>query len=342
MVKIFWIFCMFPLIIGCPQFQMPGESYSGNFKELDKDELAIHRNLKKHVQFLAETLGKRNMAVPDNLDKAADYFEKSFRDYDCKVSSQAYAVKEWSWSSGSEPNDYQPRNIEAEFLGQVFREEILLVGAHYDSVIGSPGANDNATGAAGLLEIGKLLSGKKLKRTVKLVAFVNEEPPFFNTKNMGSYVYAQRSRERKENIIGMISLETLGYYSDQKGSQKYPFPLGLFKPDRGNFVAFVSNISSKPLLNKIIKRFRVHAEFPSDGVAFPQIIPGIGWSDHLSFWKFGYPAIMVTDTALFRYPYYHSPEDTPDKIHYDRLARVVLGLFKVIEDLADAPPSSNL
>ena len=117
----------------------------------------------------------------------------------------------------------------------------------------------------------------------------------------------------------MISLETLGYYSDKKGSQKYPFPLGLFKSDTGNFVAFVSNLRSKKLLNNFIKRFRDLVEFPSDGVAFPQIIPGIGWSDHRSFWKFDYPAIMLTDTALFRYPYYHSREDTPDKIHYDRL-----------------------
>ena len=159
---------------------------------------------------------------------------------------------------------------------------------------------------------------------------------------MGSYVYAQRSRERRENIIGMISLETLGYYSDKKGSQKYPFPLGLFKPDTGNFIAFVSNLRSKTLLNDFIKRFRNLVEFPSDGVAFPQIIRGISWSDHRSFWKFNYPAIMVTDTALFRYPHYHSWEDTPDKIHYDHLARVVLGLSKVIEDLANEPSSPNL
>ena len=334
MAKNFWIVFMFPLIIGCPQFQMPGDSYSGIFKELNKDELVIEQNVKKHVHFLAGAIGRRNMNFPENLEKAAEYFEKSFRDYGANVSSQAYAIKEGPLL-GVEAIDYQPRNIEAEFLGQEIQDEILVVGAHYDSVIGSPGANDNATGAAGLLEIGKLLSGKKLKRTVKLVAFVNEESPYFATRNMGSYVYAQRSRERNENIVGMISLETLGYYRDQKGSQKYPFPIGLFKPDKGNFVAFVSNIASKPLLNKFIKRFRVHTEFPSDGVAFPQIIPGIGWSDHRSFWKFGYPAIMATDTALFRYPHYHSAHDTPDKVQYDRLARVVLGIFKVIEDLAE-------
>lgn len=334
---------MFPLIIGCLQIQMPGVSYSGKFKELGEDELTIYRNLKNHVHFLAETLGERNMAHRENLEKAAAYIEKSFRDHGGNVNSQTYELQKGFWFSGAGPKDYKPRNIEVEFLGKVYSDEIILVGAHYDSVFGSPGANDNATGAAALLEMGKILSGKKLKRTIRLVAFVNEEPPFFKTQNMGSYVYAQRSWQRKENILGMISLETLGYYSDQKGSQKYPFPLGLFKPDKGNFVAFVSNIHSKPLLNKIVTQFRDHAEFPSDGVAVPQIITGIDWSDQWSFWKFNYPAIMVTDTAIFRYPYYHSLEDTVDKIHYDRLARVVLGISKVIEGLANeqAYPSGH-
>lgn len=335
--KFFGIISMFSLMIGCPQMQMPGVSYSGKFKELREDELTLYRNLKKHIQFLAETLGERNMPHPENLEKAAAYFEKNFRDLGGKVSSQIYELKTGTWFSNSRQKDYKPRNIEVEFLGQVYSNEIIVVGAHYDSVIGSPGANDNATGAAGLLEIGEILSKKKMKRTVRLVAFVNEEPPYFYTKNMGSYVYAQRSRERGENIMGMISLEMLGYYSDQKGSQKYPFPLGLFKPGKGNFVAFVSNIHSKPLLNKIITHFRDHAEFPSDGAAVPQIIPGIDWSDHWSFWKFNYPAIMVTDTGPFRYPFYHTLKDTPDKIHYDRLARVVLGMSKAIENLANEP-----
>ena len=314
--------------------KMPGESYSGKFKELDRDENAIRQSLEKHIAYLAGTLGERNMFRPNNLEKAAEYMEHHFHNSGANVSSQSYELKDWYSHLGQKPGDYKPRNIEAELSGQVFKDEIILIGAHYDSVIGSPGANDNATGAAALLEIAQTLSGKKLKRTVRLVAFVNEEPPYFATKNMGSYVYAQRSRERAENILGMIALETLGYYSDNKGSQNYPFPLGFFKPKTGNFVGFVSNIGSKPLLNQFVTRFRNLAQFPSDGVAFPQIIPGIGWSDHRSFWKFDYPAIMVTDTALYRYPYYHSFEDTPDKIQYDPLARVVSGLGKVIEDLA--------
>ena len=340
MIKLFGVFSLFILTTGCLQMQMPGESYSEKFKELNEEERTILQNLKKHVQFLAGTLGQRNMSFPKNLESAAAYIENNFHAQGYKVRSHGYLLQKGFGSFPSDSKGYIPRNIEVEIPGNVYRDEIVLVGAHYDSVIGSPGANDNATGAAGLLEIGKLLFGKKLKRTIRLVAFVNEEPPFFATKNMGSYVYAQRSRAKGENIRGMISLETLGYYSEKKGSQKYPFPLGLFKPDTGNFIAFVSNLSSKTLLKDFIKRFRNLVEFPSDGVALPQIIQGVGWSDHRSFWKFDYPAIMVTDTALFRYPYYHSQEDTPDKVHYDRLARVVLGLSKVIEDLANEPSLS--
>ena len=330
---------------------MPGESYSKKFKQLNKEEWVILQSLKNHVGFLAGTLGERNMFIPKSLESATAYIEKSFRTQGHKVSSHAYILKKgllrdtivMDFFRGIFPSNFpegskEPvaTNIEVEISGNVYKDEIILVGAHYDSVIGSPGANDNATGTAGLLEIGNLLFGKKLKRTVRLVAFVNEEPPFFATKNMGSYVYAQRSRERGENIQGMISLEMLGYYSTQKGSQKYPFPLGMFKSDTGSFIAFVSNLRSKKLLNDFVKRFRRLVEFPSDGVAFPQVIPGISWSDHRSFWKFNYPAIMVTDTAFFRYPYYHSKEDTPDKICYDHMARVVSGLSKVIEDLANA------
>lgn len=341
MIKLVVFYSLLVLTTGCSQMKFFEESHSEGFKELKKEELAILSSLKKHVVFLAGSLGQRNMYFPKQLESAAAYIDESFRAQGHKVSSHEYILKKGFFSFPSDFNDQVPRNIEAEIPGDVYRDEIILVGAHYDTVVGSPGANDNATGVAGLLEIGKLLSGKKLKRTIRLVAFVNEEPPFFATKNMGSYVYAQRSRKRQENIRGMISLETLGYYSDVKGSQTYPFPLGFFKPDTGNYIGFVSNLRSKPFLNDFIKRFRDQVEFPTEGVAFPQIIPGIGWSDHRSFWKFDYPAIMVTDTALYRYPYYHSPKDTPEKIHYNHLARVVSGLSKVIEALANEPSSLN-
>jgi Zn-dependent M28 family amino/carboxypeptidase len=151
---------------------------------------------------------------------------------------------------------------------------------------------------------------------------------------MGSRRYARRARERGENIVAMFSLETIGYYSERSGSQRYPFPLGFFYPDTGNFIAFVSNLASRPLLHEAIAAFRRNAEFPSEGVAAPAFIPGVDWSDHWSFWKEGYPALMVTDTAPYRYPHYHAASDTPDRVDCDRLARVTTGLYRMLRELS--------
>jgi len=141
---------------------------------------------------------------------------------------------------------------------------------------------------------------------------------------------------REERIVAMLSLETIGYYRDEKGSQMYPPPFSLFYPAEGNFIAVIGNLGSVALVRKCLATFRREVKFPSEGAALPEFITGIGWSDHWSFWKQGYPAIMVTDTALFRYPYYHSPEDTYDKLDYDRLARVTSGIEIVVRELAGA------
>jgi Zn-dependent M28 family amino/carboxypeptidase len=166
---------------------------------------------------------------------------------------------------------------------------------------------------------------------------VNEEPPFYHSEEMGSRHYARRSRERGEGIHAMFSLETIGYYSDAPGSQRYPFPLGFFYPSTGNFVAFVSDLASRPLLHQAIASFRRHAAIPSEAVAAPAWIPGVDWSDHWSFGREGWPALMVTDTAPYRYPHYHAPGDTPDKVDYERLARVVTGLRGMLRELARIP-----
>ena len=184
-----------------------------------------------------------------------------------------------------------------------------------------------------MLEIARLVQEQTLNRSLRLVAFINEEPPFFQTNEMGSYVYARRSHKRSENIKAMISLETIGYYSDKQNSQKYPFPFSLFYPNKGNFIGFVGNIESKKLVCQVLESFRKHTNFPSQGVAAAQWLPGIGWSDQWAFWKQGYQAIMITDTAPYRYPYYHTAQDTVDKIHYDHLTRVVIGLEKLIEKI---------
>jgi Zn-dependent M28 family amino/carboxypeptidase len=255
---------------------------------------------------------------------AADFLEASFAQAGYKVQRQGYTVDKQTYY-----------NLEVEIPGTQRADEIVIIGGHYDSVSGSPGANDNGTGAAATLELARLFAGKKPSRTLRFVEFVNEEPPFFFSEGMGSLVYASRCKQRSENVVAMLSLETIGYYSDQIGSQKYPLPeLSSIYPLQGNFISFIGNLASGSLVKDAIASFRRHTKFPSEGTALPNEITGVSWSDQWSFWQQGYPGIMVTDTAPFRYPYYHTSDDTPDKVNYDRLARVVAGLEYAIADLS--------
>jgi hypothetical protein len=178
---------------------------------------------------------------------------------------------------------------------------------------------------------------KKLQRTVRFVLFVNEEPPYFQTEQMGSRVYAHQLRQNGVPVSAMLSLETIGFYSDESDSQKYPPILSLFYPSKGNFIAFVGNTESRRLVRESIRGFRESTRFPSEGIAAPGNWLGIAWSDQWSFWQEGYPGVMVTDTALFRYPFYHTPVDTVDKVNFDRTARVVEGIGNLVEGLANKP-----
>ena len=217
-------------------------------------------------------------------------------------------------------------NLEVTLPGKSKSGDIVLIGAHYDSVQGSPGANDNGSGVAALLEISRALVRLTPERSLRLVAFVNEEPPFFYWGQMGSMIYAKAARARGDDIRLMVSLEMLGCYSDEPGSQRYPALLRFFYPDRGNFVAFVSNLRSRKLLRQLVEAFRAHSDFPAESLAAFEFVPGVAWSDQLSFWRQGYPALMVTDTAFYRYDYYHTALDTPEKLNYPAMARVVVGL----------------
>jgi hypothetical protein len=302
---------------------MPGRSYSGPFEPLSEDEALIRDDLRDHVSHLADSIGERNMEKYQALRSAADYIERCFQ-------GMGYAVQEQPLQVSTR----SARNIEVSTAGSRSLEEALIVGAHYDSASGSPGANDNATGVAALLELARHLKFEQPGLTVRLVVFANEEPPYFQTDDMGSRKYATRVSDRGERIVGMVSLETLGCYSDLPGSQRYPFGFGAFYPSRGDFVGFVGNIGSRKMVRRSIQTFRQMAHFPSEGVTAPGWFTGIGWSDHWSFWRQGLSAIMITDTALFRYKYYHTAADTPNKIDYDRTARVVAGIFRVILDLA--------
>jgi Zn-dependent M28 family amino/carboxypeptidase len=261
------------------------------------------------------------MARYGQLNAAADFIEDSFSRAGLHPRRDSYELRGQAC-----------HNIEAEISGT--RPDIVLIGAHYDSVFGSPGANDNGSGVAALLALARRFAGKPAQQTLRFVAFVNEEPPYFLSEQMGSFVYAGRCKARGDRISAMISLETIGYFSDAPHSQTYPaLGLGVFYPTIGNFIGFVSNVHSRALLRRSIALFRKHAKIPSEGAALPSFIPGVSWSDQWAFWQHGYPGIMITDTAPFRYPHYHSATDTPDKLDYDRFALVVSGVQKVIEEL---------
>lgn len=303
-------------------FNMPDVSYHGPLPPLSEEGRHLRDHLRRHVTTLAGTIGGRSVSRYSGLQASATYLKDQLAAQGFRVGEQVFTVQ-----------GQEVRNIEVERQGTNKPDEIVVIGAHYDTTGNLPGANDNATGTAAVLEIARYFRDKAADRSLRLVLFVNEEPPYFQTDAMGSLVYARRCRERKENIVAMLSLETLGYYSDEPSSQQYPAGLQAGLPDAANFIGFVSNVSSAQLLRRVVRHFRSTTRFPAEGAAAPDHIPGVGWSDHWSFWQQGYPAVMVTDTAPYRYPYYHTAEDTPDKIDYDRLARVVRGLQHVAENL---------
>jgi Zn-dependent M28 family amino/carboxypeptidase len=310
------------IIIG---INMPGHSYRGALPPLSPAQAELRNRLHRHIDTLAGTIGERNLHHYSALQAAARYITDAFTEFGYQPVAHPYHV-----------GSYLVQNIEAVKPGSPETDEIIVIGAHYDSVRGSPGANDNASGVAALLELARWLHAQPVAREVRFVAFVNEEPPYFYSDAMGSWRYARQAAARGDRIQAMLSLETIGYYSSEANSQRYPFPFRLFYPAHGNFIGFVGNLRSRALVRQAIASFRASAEFPSEGVAAPGGLTGIGWSDHWSFWQVGYRAIMVTDTALFRYAPYHTPGDRPDRVDTESLARVVDGLRAVVLDLANA------
>jgi hypothetical protein len=303
---------------------VPGRSHGGALAPASQEEIALAARLKRHVAAIASQ--PHNIRHYEALEAAAAYIEQALSGLGYKVTPQIYEV-----------DGRAVRNLEAtlEPATSQANTETLVVGAHYDSAGDVPGANDNGSGVAAVIELAGLLKDARLKRRLRFVLFVNEEPPYFQTQDMGSFRYAASLAERNEAVAGMLSLETLGYYSDEPGSQAYPPPFGAFFPDRADFVAFVGMPGSRGLVHRAIGGFRRHAAFPSIGGVAPGAIAGIDWSDHWSFVQHGFPAIMITDTAPFRYPHYHRRSDTPDKLDYEKLARVTLGLREAIRELAE-------
>lgn len=306
--------------------RMPGRSYTGRPGEPSPAARDEAERLRAHVEVLAGRIGERHLGRPESLQQAADYVRTELEALGYEVVAQTYPVRGTSVA-----------NLEASIQGTERPSEVVVVGAHYDSAIGTPGANDNATGVAVLLELARMLAGSEPERTIRLVAFVNEEPPWFRTEDMGSVHHAAWCEARGDDVTAMLSLETMGYYVDEPHSQHYPSALAPFYPDRGDFLAFVGNVRSVALVRRCVEVFRAHATLPSEGGAAPAGIPGVGFSDHWSYWRRGWDAVMVTDTAFNRYPHYHEPTDTPEKIDYERLSAATRGVLAVVEDLASPP-----
>lgn len=304
---------------------MPGESYNGPRPELSLQREALQRRLRTHVERLANVIGPRNLDDPRTLRDTRDYIGGVLEPL---AGSPEHLRLEDVGAAGG-----HAENIILDIPGTT-GASIVVVGAHYDSCGTSPGANDNGTGVAAALELARRFSGKPSPHTIRVVLFANEEPPFFQRPGMGSRANARNAQDRGDAIVGMIALETMGFYSDLPGSQKYPWPVGLLYPSQGNFIAFVGDLGSAALVRESIQSFREAVEFPSEGAALPSTFPGADWSDHWAFRQEGYPALMVTDTAVYRDPHYHEPTDTPERLDYEGLALVTEGLERVLRHLA--------
>jgi Zn-dependent M28 family amino/carboxypeptidase len=303
--------------------RMPGRWYRGPLPPADSELRQTSEELRRHVSRLACEIGERNVRYrPAELAQTADYIEAEF-------TAAGYEVRR----VGYDVDGMRCDNLEVEIVGTTRPDEVVVIGAHYDSVRGCPAANDNASGVAGVLCLARRFAASTSNRTLRFVAFVNEELPYAHTPDMGSWVYARQCRDRGDNVIAMLSLETIGCYSDAPGTQRYPAGLGRLYPSTGNFIALVGNTRYARLVRQVVGSFRRHEPFPCLGGALPDAMSDIGRSDHWPFWQEGYPALMVTDTAPFRYDHYHTAEDTVDKVDFERTARVIRGLGSVIADL---------
>ena len=305
---------------------MPGSSYTDPLPELGSEQLEMRERLREHVNALATKIGARNVGYPKKLIEARNYLKENL-EYIASASAPQVTLEELERAAEG------AQNIQFDIPGKSGLE-IIVVGAHYDSCNESPGANDNGTGVAVALELARAFVFKPAHNTVRIVLFANEEPPFFQRPGMGSRAHAANAKRRADPIRAMVALETMGFYSDRPGSQRYPWPIGLIYPTRGNFLAFVGDLGSRALIHNAIDTFRKTTKFPSEGAALPASFPGVDWSDHWSFRQEGYPAIMVTDTAVYRDPDYHKPTDTPDRLDFDALARVTVGMETVVRYLA--------
>jgi Zn-dependent M28 family amino/carboxypeptidase len=312
-------FLIYPII----RINFFSSNQTGKSGNTDKPGVKL---LHQHVHQLSEVIGSRSVFEYEKLDAAKEYIESVLKDLDLEYTLQNYQYSGKTFS-----------NIIVTLQGQKEPGETFIIGAHYDTVFGTPGADDNASAVAVLLELCRLLKDYQPSKTLKLIFFVLEEPPTFKTKYMGSYVYARTAKENKEKIYGMISLEMLGYYNDKKGAQLYPLPLmSLFYPKVPNFIGVVGNLTSRKIVKKAANSIRKGCKVPVETLSTVKFVQGVDFSDHGSFWKMGYPAIMITDTAFYRNPNYHSMSDTIDTLDFDKMRELLTGIRQAAIDLTSS------
>lgn len=346
------------LLAGCLMERVPARHRGAPPPEERRELLA--GTLAMHVHALATEIGPRSYLAPKGLARAEAYVARQLSVFEHAPTTRARRL---TYRVGALPGrcakpsctpelrsqgevdaalpSIQFANLELELRGRARPDEVIVLGAHYDSDACesggcNPAADDNATGVAALIELARRFHATPLARTVRFVAFTNEEEPFFQTDWMGSAVYARQSRAPGDRIVAMLSLETMGYFSDAEGSQQAPWPTGtLYRlPTVGNFIAFVSDQRSEPLMRAALDAFDATTRFPAEGIVSHAWLPGIDWSDHWAYWRDGVPALMVTDTAPNRNLCYHKACDTADRLDFGRMARVVAGLAGVVEAIA--------
>lgn len=281
--------------------------------------------LRSHVRTLAEDLTPRDADHPERLAPVAAYIEEQLAPHADRLTDQPYTV------AGA-----TVRNVIARFGPDT--EERIVIGAHHDTAGPYPGADDNASGVAGLLELARLLDGAELPLMVELVSYPLEEPPYFYTNEMGSAVHAQSLKEKGVDVRAMLALEMIGYFTDAPNSQQFPiFFLRWYYPNTGNFIAVVGKwgFGQRRLVRTVRDGMRAASPLPVHSINAPRLVPGIAFSDHLNYWHAGYDAVMITDTAFYRNPNYHTRHDTPDTLDYTRMAQVVDGVRGAIDALAD-------
>ncbi len=274
--------------------------------------------LERHVGMVSQTYMPRNAAHPENLDRIAAYIAQEFAQANARVVEQPYAI-----------DGHTYRNVIGSYGPDT--ADRIVIGAHYDAAGPFPGADDNASGVAGLLELAYLLGTVPLSTRVELVAYTLEEPPYFRTPLMGSAVHAQSLRQQGHSVRVMIALEMIGYFSDAPNSQLFPASiLKLFYPTEGNFIAIVGNVGQGAVVRRAKRAMRGASALPVYSLNAPRFVPGVDFSDHLQYWAAGYQALMITDTAFYRNARYHTAHDTPETLDYPRMAMVVQGVYAAV------------